>query len=357
MQGIDMAHVLTKAPKLENGAESALVNFHIAEASPVGPNDVLVKFLAAPINPLDILVLKDLYPVKPQHFEGGEAIPGYDGVGEVVTCGSGVTELAPGDLVIPSKFGVGTWRTRAVVNIQYLQKISRPTDLAIAAITRISIAPAYCLVEDMCTLKPGDWIIQNAATSVVAQMVVQFARRRGIYTIGVIRDRPLNEAEAVKESLLRIGTNIVVLESELQGHSEIKSKRIMLALDSVFGTCARGLVKSLSPGGTFVQLGFLGGSSEQLQLDANDLFGRQLVLRAFRGSAQVASRTPAEQTDLFNWFISLFNAGELMLPTLGLERVPWDASDAQGSESRLLEAVKRAKEARLGQRKQIIMFG
>lgn len=353
---MNMAHILTKAPTQQSSAESALLNFHITQLPTVGSKDVLIKFLAAPINPLDMLVLADLYPVKPQHFQDGEAIPGYDGVGEVVSCGSDVTELAPGDLVIPSKFGIGTWRTRAVVDVQYLQKISRPIDLAVAAITRISIAPAFCLVEDMCTLKPGDWIIQNAATSVVSQMVVQFARRRGIHTIGVIRDRPLAEAEAVKGSLIQIGTDIVVLESELQGCSKIKSKRIMLALDSVFGASARGLVKSLSTGGTFVQLGLLGGPSSQLQLDANDLFGRQLTLRGFRGSAQVALRASAEQTDLFNWFISLFNAGDLVLPCLGLERVQWDASDAKGSESRLFEAVQRAKEGKLGQRKQVIIF-
>ena len=350
-----MAQILTKAPTRQSSGESIPMNFHIVETPAVGPKDVLVRFLAAPINPLDLLVLADLYPVKPQHFMDGEAIPGYDGGGEVVSRGSAVTDLSPGDLVIPSKFGIGTW-TMAVVDVQFLQKVSRPNDLVVAAITRISIAPAFCLVEDMCNLNPGDWVIQNAATSVVAQMVVQFARRRGIHTIGIIRDRPTAEAEAVKESLIQMGTDIVVMESELPGHAQIKSKRIMLALDSVFGTSARGLVKSLSNGGTFVQLGFLGGPSAQLQLDANDLFGRQLTLKAFRGSAQVASRSPAEQTDLFNWFVSLFNAGELVLPSLGLERVSWDATDAKGSEIRLMEAVKRAKEGKLGQRKQIITF-
>lgn len=352
----DMAQMLTKTPKHESSASSPPLNFHVSDIPKIGLKDVLVKFLAAPINPLDILVLADLYPVKPQHHHNGEAIPGYDGVGEVVSCGSDVTGLVPGDLVIPSKFGIGTWRTQGVVDFSYLQKISRPKDLTVAAITRISIAPAFCLVEDMCNLKAGDWIIQNAATSVVAQMVVQFARLRGIHTIGVIRDRPSAEAEAIKESLLQMGTDVVVTESELQTHADIKSKRIMLALDSVFGTSARGLVKSLSPGGTFVQLGFLGGPSGQLQLDANDLFGRQLTLKAFRGSAQVALRTPSEQTDLFNWFVSLFNDGKLVLPGLGLERVPWDVSDVKGSESRLLEAIERAKEGKIGQRKQIIMF-
>lgn len=351
-----MAQVLTRAPKQGNNSGPPSLNFHVVENAPLGPKDVLLKFLAAPINPLDVLVLADLYPVKPQHHHAGEAIPGYDGVAEVVGCGPSVTEVVAGDLVIPSKFGIGSWRTHAVVDASYVQKIARPTDLAFAAIFRISIAPAFCLVEDMCSLKPGDWIIQNAATSVVAQMVVQFARRRGIHTIGVIRDRPEAEAEAVKQSLLQLGSSIVVTESEVQDHAEIKSKRVLLALDSVFGSSARGIMKSLSPGGTFVQLGFLGGPSGQLQLDANDLFGRQLTLRAFRGSAQVGLRSASEQTELFNWFTSLFNAGELVLPSLGLDRISWDAAEGESSRDRLLEAVKRAQQGKLGQRKQIIIF-
>lgn len=351
-----MAQILTKSTEHQANAQSPSLNFYVAELPVLGTKDVLVRFLAAPINPLDVLVLADLYPVKPQHYYANEAIPGYDGIGEVVDYGTSVTELVPGDLVIPSKFGIGTWRTQAVVDVQYLQKVIRPNDLAFAAIIKISIAPAFCLVEDMCNLKPGDWIIQNAATSVVAQMVVQFARRRGIRTIGVIRDRSPAEANVVKQSLLRLGSDFVVTESEVMGHAEIQSKRIMLALDSVFGTSGRVLVKSLSPGGTFVQLGFLAGPTEQLHLNANDIFGRQLTLKAFRGSAQVASRSAEEQTDLFNWFISLFNAGELVLPSLGLRRVLWDTVDKKGSEDRLMEAVKRAQQGKLGQRKQIIEF-
>lgn len=351
-----MAQVLTRAPQIQDGSAEPGLHFHSYEPSALGLKEVLVKFLAAPINPLDVLVLADLYPVKPQHHYSGEPIPGYDGVAEVVDCGKDVSELAAGDLVIPSKFGIGTWRTHAVLDVQWLQKISRPTDMAFAAILRISIAPAFCLVEDMCTLKPGDWIIQNAATSVVAQMVVQFAHRRGIGTISVIRDRPADATEAVKRSLHELGADIVVTESELPEHAGIKAKRIMLALDAVFGLPGRGLVKSLSPGGTFVQLGFLGGAKSQLPLDADDLFARQLTLRGFRGTAQIGLRSGDEQRDLFNWFISIFNSGELVLPALGLDKVAWDMGGKGGSEEGVVTAVKRAQQGKLGQRKQVIVF-
>jgi trans-2-enoyl-CoA reductase len=347
-----MAQLLTIA----SGSQAAAVNFHVQEIPSPKANEVVVKLLAAPINPLDILVLQGFYPVKPSHTHSGEPILGYDGVGEILTCGSAVTTLSPGDLVVPSKFGTGTWRTHAALDAQSLQKISRPTDLAFAAILRITVAPAFCLVEDMTALKPGDCIVQNAGTSAVAQLVVQFARRRGVRIISVVRDRPAAELEEVKKGLRALGAHIVVSESELADDADVKAERVMLALDSVFGASGRGLVKALSTGGTYVQLGFLGGPGAQLAIDPVDLFARQLTMKGFRGSAQVGLRSVAEQVNLFNWFVALFNNGELKLPALGVQRVEWLLSDGEGSKKRLLEAVERARKGALGQRKQIIVY-
>ncbi|KAF2088011.1 GroES-like protein [Saccharata proteae CBS 121410] len=347
-----MAQTITKT--IVDG--KPFVNFHSHEVPTPGQSQVLVRWLAAPINPLDLLVIADVYPVKPSYKHADEPIIGYDGVGEVISTGEGVTGLAQGDVVVPSTFGTGTWRSHAVFDPQSLQKVSRPSDLAFAAIIRISIAPAFCLVEDMAELKPGDTIIQNAGTSVVAQFVVQFAHRRGISVINVIRDRPESEAAAVKKSLGEIGADIVVTESELAEDPAVKTKRVKLALDSVFGPSGRALVKALSVGGTYVQLGFLGGPKGQVVIDPTDLFARQITMKGFRGSAQVGLRNVEEQHDLFNWFVELFNKGELKLPSLGLGKVEWKVDDASATEKTLLDAVKRAQQAALGQRKQIILY-
>lgn len=109
-----MAQILTKA----SASQAPTLNFHVQEEQLPRPKatEVLVKFLAAPINPLDILVLHDSYPVKPSHKHSDEAILGYDGVGEILRCGADVRSLAPGDLVVPSQFGIGTWRSHAVLD-------------------------------------------------------------------------------------------------------------------------------------------------------------------------------------------------------------------------------------------------
>lgn len=352
-----MAQILTKAN--EPRAGSSPLNFHSTATPSLGAKDVLIQLIAAPINPLDLLVLADRYPVKPHHHHTGEGIPGYDGVGKVINVGADINSIKPGDFCIPSKFGFGTWRTHAVVDASFVQKVSEPTDLAFAAILRTTVSSAFFLVEDMCDLKAGDWIIQNAATSSIAQMVVQFARRRGVHTISVIRDRGSSDETArVRSLLLQGGADIVLLDTELESCAELKNKRIRMALDSVFGDSGRSLVKALSRGGTYVQLGMLSGNSGQLKLDAaSDVWGRHLTLKGFRGTSQLALRSMEEQTDLFNWIISLFNGAELVWPVLGLDRIYWDSSDVEGTKIALFDAVKNAGEAAVGQRKQLVIFG
>lgn len=222
---------------------------------------------------------------------------------------------------------------------------------------KVSVLPAYFLLEDMAMLKPGDWIIQNAATSVIAQMVVQFAHLRGLRSISIIRDREIMSATRTKQSLRSLGADIVLTENELSEQIPyILTNPVKLALDSVFGPSARLLLDCLSVGGTFVQLGFLGGPNQELQLSSKDLFVRQLQLRGFRGSAQLAQRTFEEQIALINWMVQLFNNGTLALPALGLERLEWKMADGIENEVRLLAAIDRAKQAVIGQRKQILVF-
>ena len=222
---------------------------------------------------------------------------------------------------------------------------------------KLDVLPAYFLLEDMTALKPGDWIIQNAGTSVVAQMVVQFAHLRGLRSISIIRDRETASATQIKQSLYSIGADLVFTENELPEQiPTISTMPVKLALDSAFGPSARLLLDCLAVGGTFVQLGFLGGASQELQLSSKDLFVRQLRLRGFRGTAQLSQRTLDEQSALTNWMVQLFNDGTLALPALGLERLEWNAADGIENEIKLLAAVDRAKKAVVGQRKQILVF-
>ena len=239
-----------------------------------------------------------------------------------------------------------------------MQKITRPIDITFGAILKTVVLPAYLLVEDLVRLKPGDWLMQNAATSAIAQMVVQFARIRGVHVISVVRDRDQSDLAQTKQSLLDLGVDECLTEAEVADQrSEIQSKHVVLALDSVFGTSARLLLDAVVNGGTFAQLGFLGGVKEELTLTNQDLFFRNIVLRGFRGTQLIGQRTNLERRTLFDWFVKLFNRGDLVLPPLGLQRVEWKAADPVNEvQTNLSVAIENAKQGRSGQRKQVIEF-
>lgn len=324
-----------------------------------GPHEVLVKFLAAPIHPLDLLVIRGSYPVKPKYQLNGDAILGYDGIGQILSCGSEVSasgSLSPGDLVVPREFGVGTWRSHGIIGASMLLKLSvAPKDVVAASILRLVVGPAYCMVEDMRALRPGDCIIQNAGTSTIAQFVTQFARMRGVHVIHVIRDRAADDVRQVRDDLLKLGADSVLTESELARDAESlrSSRHIVLAIDSVFGKSGGLLLQTLADGGDYVQMGFLGGREGGLALSSGDLFARRLTLRGFRGSAQMALRTAEEQARLFDWWITLFNTGLLKVPALGLSPIRWSTA---GETEDISEMIRRAGAEEVGQRKQIFIF-
>lgn len=67
--------------------------------------------LAAPVNPADINTIQGTYAVQPPL----PAVPGNEGVGEVVAVGEGCAgSLQPGDRVIPRVNAMGTWRSHLI---------------------------------------------------------------------------------------------------------------------------------------------------------------------------------------------------------------------------------------------------
>lgn len=283
---------------------------------------VLVEMVAAPINPQDIMVLLGKYPVKPVHKTptDGSMIPGYDGVCRVLEVGPSVTGIEIGDFAIPAAHGLGTWRSHAVVPSTSLLRLPPSIRPELAAILRMGVAPGYLLLEDMATLRPGDWIIQNAASSVIAQMVSQFAKLRGVHTISVVRDRGSSaENESLKKRLAENGSNesLVLTESELANTSDFGSRRIVLALDCVFGQSGAELARVVSPGATFVNYGGLGqDAGNGLTLTQQMIFWKQITFKNFRLSQCLASRSPEQVKDLLLWFASLVQQGQLRAPDL-----------------------------------------
>lgn len=157
-------------------------------ANKLQPDEVRVRYLAAPINPADINQIQGVYPVKPPL----PAIGGNEGVAEVIEIGANVKWLKVGDWVLPAQAGQGTWRSEDCrPESQFWPLGVKNLSLPMAATIMVNPATAYRMLKDFVTdLQPGDIVIQNGANSGVGQAVIQIANAMGLKTINLIRDRP-----------------------------------------------------------------------------------------------------------------------------------------------------------------------
>lgn len=176
--------------------------------------------MAAPINPADINTIQGVYPIKPTL----PAIPGNEGVAEIIAVGDDVKKLKIGDWVIPVKNAWGTWRTHALCSENELQKITSGLDVVSAATMSINPCTAYRMLKDFVELEPGDVVIQNGANSACGQSVIQLCKYWGLRSVNIVRNR--ENLDELKKNLSQLGADYVFTEEELGGLAIFKDKVI-----------------------------------------------------------------------------------------------------------------------------------
>ncbi|XP_047314038.1 enoyl-[acyl-carrier-protein] reductase, mitochondrial-like [Impatiens glandulifera] len=290
----------------------------IIELAPVQlkENDVCVKMIAAPINPSDINRIEGVYPVRPDV----PAVGGYEGVGEVHCLGSAVKGLSPGDMVIPSPPSSGTWQTYVVKDQSMWHKIDKDTPIEYAATITINPLTALRMLQDFTNLKSGDSIVQNGATSIVGQCVIQIARIQGIHSVNIIRDRA--GSDVVKEKLKKLGANAVFTESEL----DVKNVKALLnnipepalGFNCVGGTAASLVLKFLRQEGTMVTYG--GMSKKPITVSTSSFIFKDLSLRGFWLQKWMTSDKSMECRPMIDYLLGLTREGKL---SYEMELVPF----------------------------------
>jgi trans-2-enoyl-CoA reductase len=210
-------------------------------------NEVVVRMQAAPINPADLNSIQGKYPIK----AALPATPGMEGCGVVIEAGSAVRNLAAGtQVILPHSFG--TWREAAVIAAEKLVAVPPEIEPIQAAMLKVNPITAWRMLHDFVTLRPGDWLIQNAANSGAGQCVIQIARELGFKTVNVVR-----RAEIVEE-LRSLGGDVVLVDGEnLRDEVAAATGKapIRLALNAVGGENALRVAKCLASDGTMVTYG------------------------------------------------------------------------------------------------------
>ncbi|HEX5176366.1 MAG TPA: 2-enoyl thioester reductase domain-containing protein [Chthoniobacteraceae bacterium] len=267
------------------------------------PGEAEVRMLYAPINPADLNVIEGKYPIRPKL----PAVPGVEGVGVIEKIDGEDETLRVGTHVL-LPHGIGTWRERAVVPAKQLTAVPSGLPPQLAAMLKINPATALRMLRDFVALRPGDWILQNAANSAVGRAVMQIARRLGLRTANVVR-----RAELVHE--LKDEGDVVVLDDEKMGDA-IRSMtglaEIRCALNAVGGESALRLAKALAPGGTIVTYGAM--SLQPLRIPNSLLIFKDQRWRGFWITQWYERASREAAAEMFRELFAFALTGMLRLP-------------------------------------------
>jgi NADPH:quinone reductase-like Zn-dependent oxidoreductase len=243
----------------------------VPEPGAPGENQVLVSVEFAPINPNDLMIPRGIYAIRPAL----PALIGNEGVGRVLSLGPGVQNVKVGDRVaLPlSSF---TWRERMLVAANGLLALPSTADPKQLAMLAANPPTAWLLLNEFVELKPGDWVLQNAANSGVGRWVIAFTKARGLRTVNIVR------RQALVDELKAIGGDIVLVDSPeipQQIQKAVGQANLRLALDGVGGPATGLLAAALSFHGTLVCYAAM--SERAISINPLDVIFKLLTLRGF----------------------------------------------------------------------------
>jgi len=279
------------------GAPSDVVQLDEIPPAAPAPGEVRVRMLYAPVNPADLNMLEGKY---------GEArplpdVPGNEGCGRVVSTGAGVDASWVGRLVLVDR---EAWREEGNWPVDSLIPVPANLEARAACVLRVNPPTAWRLLHDFADLRPGDWIVQNAATSAVGRAVIEIARHAGWKSLNVVRS--LESADALRA----LGADAVVVDGPdlaAEAASLMGGARPRLGLNAVGGVSATRVAGLLAPGGTLVTYGAM--SKEALKIPNGFLIFRDLAFRGFWLTRWLREASSVERDAMFGEIFRLAAAG------------------------------------------------
>jgi NADPH:quinone reductase-like Zn-dependent oxidoreductase len=279
----------------------------VADPGPPAAGEVVFDVLAFPINPADLSMCRGTYRLRPVLPAG----IGAECVGRVHAVGSGVSGVAPGNLVV--NLQRENWTQRRRVPADDVIPVPAGLDLLQAAMLRINPPTALLLLTDVVTLRPGDWIIQNVANSAVGRFVIRLARARGLHSVNVVR------REALFAELAPLGADVCVVDGPDLADRVRRatgSASIRLGLDAVSGQATARISACVGEGGTVCNYGSMSGDDPVMP--RSKLIGEGQRLVGFILGRALAPRSRAQVRTIYAELAEQVRAGLLTAP---VERV------------------------------------
>ncbi|MDT3316578.1 zinc-binding dehydrogenase [Microbacterium sp. KSW4-11] len=269
-----------------------------------GAGEVRVRLLASPIHNHDLWTIRGTYGFKPEL----PARSGTEAVGVVEELGEGVENLQVGQRIATGgTFGV--WAEQFIARAATLIPVPEglPDDQAAQL---VSMPFSAISLIDFLDVKPGDWIVQNAANGAVGRMVAQMGRARGLNILGLVR-RSAAVTELAEQGIDRVVA--VDTDDWRDKVAEITGGAPIIAgVDSVGGESSGHVLSLLGENATLVVFGAM--DAPVMQLASGPVIFRHITIKGFWGSKVSTEMDAAKRGRLFGELAQHLSSGVLTLP-------------------------------------------
>ena len=286
-----------------------------------GPGEIRVRMTLSPIHNHDLWTIRGSYGVKPPL----PAVGGTEAAGVVDALGAGVTNLSVGQRVMAAGL-TDTWAEYFLMNAQ--RAIPLPDSVPDELGCQLVAMPISALMAlDDLGVKPGEWLIQNAATGAVGKTIAMICQARGINVINVVRrDAGVGELEA-----LGISNNVSTQDPGWMDKVKMfpGSDPILYAIDSVGAKESGQLMSLLGEGATLMSFGTMSGGN--MEISSGDLIFKQAKVVGFWGAKRSGKTSAADFVRMIGELITLASNGQLNLPVEGIYGLDEGAKAAAAS--------------------------
>ena len=254
------------APQPDGAEELALVERPVPDP---GPDEVLIRVVAAGVNRPDILQRRGLYPPPP----GAPDILGLEVAGFVEAMGEGVALELMNTGVCCLLPGGG-----------YAEYVVAPADMCLPVPTAISMVEAAAMPESLFTVwvnlfergfaADGDWVLVHGGTSGIGTMAIALGRLFGLKVIVTCGtdEKCARALEIGAEAAVNYRTADFVEEAQrLTG-----GRGVAVVLDMVGGDYLPRNLRALADDGRHVSIAFQRGAKAEIAIP--DLMRRRLTL-------------------------------------------------------------------------------
>jgi NADPH:quinone reductase-like Zn-dependent oxidoreductase len=259
------------------------------EVGEPGAKEVRVRVEACGVAFADVLMRRGLYsPVPPLPYS-----PGYDIVGEVESCGSGVTGWKAGDWVA-ALTGTGGYSRYIVMAESELVRVPKGLDPAEAVSLVLNYTTAYQLIHRIAKLQPGESVLIHGAAGGVGTAALQLGALAGLKMFGTASKTKLGLVE-------KLGGIPIDYRSE---DFVKRAAGVNAVFDPVGGSNWKRSYRALGKGGRFVGYGMSaaieGGRANKMLAAAS--FGWLAVIKLMPGKSACWYSITTEKKKNPEWF-------------------------------------------------------